>query len=56
MSEVAYATATKVLKKHREKLDILAEELMVKETLDADDFAKLIGPKNALAVAVVKSK
>ena len=29
----------------RDKLDVLAEELMQKETMDAEEFVKLIGPK-----------
>lgn len=56
MSEEAYETATKVLKKLRDKLDKLAEELLKKETLDNEDFTKLIGPKNALAAVVAKAK
>ena len=35
-------TATKVLKKLSKKLDILAEELLDKETLEAEEFEKLI--------------
>lgn len=56
MCEAAYETATKVLKKLRDKLDLLAGELMKKETLDSDDFTKLIGPKNALAPTIAKIK
>ncbi len=53
----AYKTATSVLNKLREQLDTLAEELLKKETIEADDFVKLIGPKHAvLAEAISKSK
>lgn len=41
----ALVTATRVLKKLRKKLDLLAEELLVKETLESEEFEKLIGPK-----------
>jgi cell division protease FtsH len=43
-----YAEATKVLKKLRKKLDILAEELLKVETLESEQFEKLIGPKKLL--------
>ena len=43
-----YATATRVLKKLRKKLDILAEELLKVETLESEQFEKLIGPKKLL--------
>jgi len=41
-------TATKVLDKLRKKLDILAEELLKRETIEGEDFEKLIGPKKLL--------
>jgi cell division protease FtsH len=40
--------ATKVLKKLRKKLDLLAHELLKRETIEAEDFEKLIGPKKLL--------
>lgn len=40
--------ATKVLKKLRKKLDLLAEELLKVETLESEQFEKLIGPKKLL--------
>jgi cell division protease FtsH len=43
-----YAQATRVLKKLRKKLDILAAELLKVETLEAEEFEKLIGPKKIL--------
>ncbi|HZQ29791.1 MAG TPA: ATP-dependent zinc metalloprotease FtsH [Patescibacteria group bacterium] len=49
----AYFSASQVLKKLRKKLDLLASELLKKETMDSDDFEKLMGPKKfALAKAV----
>ncbi len=38
-------TAKEVLKNNRDKLDILAERLVEVETMDADEFLTLIGPK-----------
>jgi cell division protease FtsH len=43
-----YSRATVVLKKLRKKLDLLAEELLTKETLESEEFEKLIGPKKNL--------
>lgn len=54
ISDDAYAQATKILTKLRSKLDLIAEELLKKETIDSDDFVRLVGPKKALAT--VKEK
>jgi len=43
-----YETATRTLKKLRKKLDILAEELLRVETMESEEFEKLIGPKKML--------
>ncbi len=40
--------ATKVLKRLRKKLDLLAEELLKQETIESEGFEKLIGPKKML--------
>lgn len=40
--------ALKILKKYRKKLDLLAEELLKVETLEAEQFEELIGPKKLL--------
>ena len=45
ITDEAYKNAVDVLKKLREKLDTLAQELLKKETLEAEEFEKLIGPK-----------
>lgn len=45
--DAGYKSAEGILKKLRTRLDTLAEELLKKETLDADDFVKLMGPKVA---------
>lgn len=51
----AYKNATSILTKLRSKLDVLAEELLVRETIDADDFTEIIGPKKGLATVKVKA-
>lgn len=51
ITEVCYKNAAKILSKLRGKLDIVAAELIKKETLEGEEFEKLIGPK----VALVKS-
>ncbi len=44
----AFETTTRILKKLRKKLDLLAEELLKRETLESEEFEKLIGPKKNL--------
>jgi len=46
--DTAYTQAFAILKKHRKKLDTIAESLLQKETIESDDFVKLIGPKKNL--------
>jgi len=55
IAEAAYKQATIVLTKLRKKLDMLAEELLIKETIESEDFIKLIGPKKELATAKAKA-
>lgn len=43
--DACYVEAVKVLKKVRPQLDKLAAALLKKETLEGDEFAELIGPK-----------
>ena len=54
IADKAYKDAVTILTKLRTKLDTIAEELIKKETIEADDFVKLIGPKKE--VATVKAK
>lgn len=54
ITDDAYEKAQSILKKLRGKLDVLAEELLKKETLESEQFEKLIGPKKP-AYAVAKS-
>ena len=54
IADTAYKQASDILTKLRKKLDVLAEELLVKETIESDEFVKLIGIKKVLATAPAK--
>lgn len=43
--DMQYKVACATLKKFRQKMDVLAEKLLEKETLESEEFAELIGPK-----------
>lgn len=45
LTDISYKLALEVLAKLRDKLDVLAQELLKKETIEAEEFLKLIGPK-----------
>lgn len=49
ITDAGYETAVKMLTRLKKELDIIANELLQKETIDADDFVKLLGPKKSLA-------
>jgi len=51
ITDEGYKDAIGILSKLRKKLDILAQALLQKETLEAEEFEKLIGSKPALAPA-----
>jgi len=55
ITDAGYSTAVRILKNLKKKLDVLAEELLQKETLDADEFSLLIGPKKAVLPVKVKA-
>jgi cell division protease FtsH len=55
ITDTGYKHAMEILTKLRDKLDVLANELMKKETIESEDFVKLIGPKIALAPAPNKA-
>ncbi len=38
-----YKKATEIIKAHKKELDKVAKELLVKESLDQDEFEKLVG-------------
>ncbi len=44
-----YAEAQKILLKLTKKLDLLALELLKRETIESDDFVRIIGPKKFLS-------
>lgn len=54
--DAGYKSAVTVLKSLHDKLDMIAEELLKQETLDAEDFIKLIGPKVQPAAVTAKSR
>src|SRR6185369_2710891 len=56
ISETAYKKATMILDKLRKQLDVVAEELLKKETIEGDDFVTLIGTKKNLATAQVNAR
>lgn len=43
--DAGFTEAMKTLKKHTKELDKIAQKLLEVETMDADDFVKLLGPK-----------
>jgi cell division protease FtsH len=51
ITDAGYKTATIMLMKLKKELDILANELLQKETIDADSFIALLGPKKIPAPA-----
>jgi len=51
ITDEAYKEAFTILAKLRKKLDALAEELLQKETLESEEFEKLIGAKPATVPA-----
>jgi cell division protease FtsH len=50
ITDTAYKIATSILIKLRSKLDLLAGELLKKETLESEEFGKLIGPKQVVVL------
>jgi cell division protease FtsH len=46
----AKIVAEKIVTKHREQLNAIAEELLVKETIERDTFEAILGPKTSTAV------
>jgi cell division protease FtsH len=52
LTDAGYKTAQGVLLKLRKKLDKLAEELLKKETIESEEFGKLMGPRKPALVQV----
>ncbi|MCL5113908.1 MAG: ATP-dependent zinc metalloprotease FtsH [Patescibacteria group bacterium] len=58
ITDTAYKRAIDILAKLRKKLDLLASELLKKETIESEEFGRLIGPKKTFAkqdLALVKA-
>src|SRR3989338_2007867 len=53
ITDSGYKSAVAILAKLRQELDIIAKELLIKETIDADTFVNLLGPKKSLVPAKV---
>ncbi len=51
ITDGGYKTAVAILTKLKKELDVLANELLQKETIDADNFLALLGPKKTLVTA-----
>lgn len=51
ITDAAYKKAASILVKLRKKLDLLASELLKKETIESEEFQRLIGPKPVLLPA-----
>jgi cell division protease FtsH len=47
ITDEGYKTAFEILKKLRSKLDILAEELLKKETIEGEEFERIVGVKKS---------
>lgn len=54
-TDAGYKKAVEVLSKLRSKLDLIAEELLKKETIESEEFERLLGPKK-LALEHIKLK
>jgi len=48
ITDAAYKRAALILVKLRKKLDLLASELLKKETIESEEFFRLIGPKKTI--------
>jgi cell division protease FtsH len=48
ITDEAYGKASDILKKLMGKLDVLAGELMKKETIESEEFIRIIGPKKVV--------
>lgn len=55
ITDACYEHALSVIKKLRKKLDLLAKELLEKETIEQEEFLRIIGPKPKAALATVKA-
>ncbi|MCL4417027.1 MAG: cell division protein FtsH, partial [Actinobacteria bacterium] len=49
ITDEAYKKSLEILRKLRSKLDVLAEELLKKETIESEEFERIVGAKPVLA-------
>ena len=52
ITDEGYKNALEILKKLKDKLDLLADELLKKETIESEEFVRIIGPKKAVLAKV----
>ncbi len=55
ITDTCYENAVKILNTLKEKLDLIAQELLKKETIESEDFVKLLGPKPAVVPVKISS-
>ena len=53
LTDEGYKKAQDILKKLRKKLDLLAGELLKKETIESEEFEKIAGPKKMVLAKVL---
>lgn len=53
ITDEAYKQATEILIKQRKRLDLLAEELLKKETIEGEEFVRLTGPKKLVSTTKI---
>lgn len=53
--QTGYETAVRMIKEKKEVLDKVAQELLVKESLDQEEFEKIVGKKEAIATLAIQS-
>ena len=49
--DASYKNAASILKRLKTKLDAVARELLKRETLESEEFEKIVGPRPALVIA-----
>ncbi|OGG09651.1 cell division protein FtsH [Candidatus Gottesmanbacteria bacterium RIFCSPLOWO2_02_FULL_42_29] len=49
--DASYKNAASILKRLKTKLDAVARELLKRETLESEEFEKIVGPRPALAIS-----
>ncbi|HLA04275.1 MAG TPA: cell division protein FtsH, partial [Patescibacteria group bacterium] len=53
ITDDGYRKAQEILKRLRKKLDVLAQELLKKETIESEEFERIVGPKRPALAKVL---